>query len=251
MNVHGTPIRPHGLVTLLLLACAAGCDLPGKPDPADREKRPDEVRDFATLFGQHCAGCHGKEGRFGPAPPLNDPLFLAIVPEEELLMIVAGGRKGTLMPAFGGRPAHAAHQDGKAVIVGGALTAEQVKVLAKKIHSTWGKMDAPPKDAPAYKADDKAGNKEAGAKVFARACAGCHGKDGAGGEKTGAVNDPDFLALLSDQVLRRIIITGRPDLGMPNYAGTDGRGKDFRPLTSPEVADLVALLAAWREGRNP
>ena len=31
------------------------------------------------------------------------------------------------------------------------------------------------------------------------------------------MNEPDFLALVSDQALRRIIITGRPDLGMPNY----------------------------------
>ena len=53
---------------------------------------------------------------------------------------------------------------------------------------------------------------------------------------------PAFLALISDQASRRIIITGRPDLGMPNYAETDGRPEDFQPLTSAEIDDLVALL---------
>ena len=62
----------------------------------------------------------------------------------------------------------------------------------------------------------------------------------------GAINDRAFLALISDQALRRIIITGRHDLGMPNYAQTDGRPDDFKPLTSEEIDELVALLASWR-----
>ncbi len=66
------------------------------------------------------------------------------------------------------------------------------------------------------------GSRERGAMVFERACAGCHGPNGTGGERNGAtggaINAPAFLALISDQALRRIIITGRPDLGMPTYA---------------------------------
>ena len=88
--------------------------------------------------------------------------------------------------------------------------------------------------------------------LFQRACAECHGPNGAGGEtgyaSGGAINDPAFLALISDQALRRIIITGRHDLGMPNFAQTDGRPDDFEPLTSEEIDELVALLAAWRRG---
>ena len=51
---------------------------------------------------------------------------------------------------------------------------------------------------------------------------------------------------MSDQALRRIIITGRVDLGMPSYREHRGRADSFAPLTAEEIADLVALLASWR-----
>ena len=57
----------------------------------------------------------------------------------------------------------------------------------------------------------------------------------------GAINDPAFLALVSEQVLRRFVITGRSDLGMPNCAEGEGR-----PLTAPEINDLVALMMSWK-----
>jgi hypothetical protein len=75
---------------------------------------------------------------------------------------------------------------------------------------------------------------------------------GEGVERDGRVrrkiNDPAFLALISDQELRRYAITGRPDLGMPPYDGKAGRPADFEPLTSEEIDGLVALLAYWRLG---
>ena len=66
-----------------------------------------------------------------------------------------------------------------------------------------------------------------------------------------AINDPAMLTLFSDQALRRIVITGRPDLGMPNFSDDTGRSGDFAPLSSDEIADLVALLASWREHQAP
>jgi mono/diheme cytochrome c family protein len=217
-----------------------GCDLPGKPGVDDRPKPADQVKDFDTLFSMRCAGCHGADGKLGPAPPLNDPVFLAIVPDEVLRHVIAKGRvvsavQKTPMPAF-------------ARANGGPLTHDQVQVLADGLKKRW--QPAAPADAPPYlgKAD---GSRVEGARVFARACAGCHGKDGEGVERDGklhrTINDPAFLALISDKALRRIIITGRPDLKMPAYNGTVGRPDDFHPLTSAQIDDVVALLASWRK----
>ena len=64
----------------------------------------------------------------------------------------------------------------------------------------------------------------------------------------GAINNPAFLVLVSDQALRRLAITGRPDLGMPAYDGKVGRPPDFQPLSSAEIDNVVALLAYWRQG---
>ncbi len=221
----------------LLAVLLVGCHWPGQPKPEDRPLREDEVTDFGKLFAKHCAGCHGSEGKLGPAPPLNDKLFLAIVPDEELLRVVRDGRPGTPMPAF------AREQ-------GGPLTAKQVEAVARGLKPLWG--GTPPKEKPPpYLAPKGAGDKERGAKLFAQACAACHGAKGQGGEEAGAINDPAFLALISDRALRRIIITGRPDLGMPVYNDSDYRAPDFKPLTSEQIHDLVALLAYWRVGGAP
>ena len=42
-------------------------------------------------------------------------------------------------------------------------------------------------------------------------------------------------------------ITGRADLGMPDYAGTSGRPPDFKPLNAGEIIELVELLGHWRQ----
>jgi mono/diheme cytochrome c family protein len=229
-------------MTALLVALCAGCEPPGKPNPDDKPKMPDQILAFDQLYATNCAGCHGKSGELGPAPPLNDPLFVAIMPAAEMERVVREGRAGTPMPPF-------ARENG------GSLTDEQVKVLADGIATHW-KGDAPDAAPPAYALTKTAGvqtspgSRERGVAVYARACAGCHGPNGAGIEHEGvlanAINVPAFLALISDQAIRRIIITGRADLGMPNYAEQDGRPSDFQPLTSAEIDDLVALLADWR-----
>jgi cytochrome c oxidase cbb3-type subunit 3 len=230
----------------LLAFLAAGCDLPGQPNPADRPVPADQVRNFDALYATRCAGCHGADGKLGPAPPLDNPLFLAIVPDAELLRVITEGRvvspaQKSPMPAFA---------DSR----GGPLTDAQVAVLAEGIKTRWGPPASSAGSLPPYLASSGTGgtNKDVGARVFARACAGCHGEEGEGIERDGRlrrkINDPAFLALISDQALRRYVITGRPDLGMPPYDGKDGRSPDFRPLTSAEIDDLVALLAYWRQG---
>jgi len=215
---------------LALLVLLSGCDasLPGKPDPANKFVAPTKVLDFTTLYAKNCAGCHGKDGKMGPAPPLNDAVFLAIVPESELAMIIAGGRKGTEMPAF-------------AKEQGGTLTAEQVQALAVGLRKKWGDAAVDKKAWPAYLAPAEKGDVNRGQAVFTRICAKWHGESGLGNEKLGPIHDPAFLGLASEQMLRRIVITGRNDLGMPNCT----EHKDG-VLTAPEVNDVVALLMSWK-----
>jgi cytochrome c oxidase cbb3-type subunit 3 len=253
---------------LIPIALAAGCDFPGRPDPADRPVPANEVLEFNGLYGQNCAGCHGAKGTLGPAPPLNDSLFRAIVPEEELERIVSKGREKTLMPAF-------------AVENGGPLTAVQIQVLVKQIKGVpykivenrqggktierdangiapqWGPPGQAPKGVPNYLAPttgadgNLAGNKQRGVMVFTRACAVCHGDHGQGirkGDETvRTIHDAVFLALISDHALRRYVITGRPDLNMPTFAGARPDDPSFKSLTNQDVTDLVALLASWRQ----
>ncbi len=107
------------------LALLAGCDrMPGKPDRANQPVPADQIKDFAALYGMYCAGCHGADGRLGPAPPLNDAIFLSIVPDAELFKLVDQGRPGTPMPGFSQQH-------------GGPLTDAQVEALAKGIKSRW------------------------------------------------------------------------------------------------------------------
>ncbi|HWB10732.1 MAG TPA: c-type cytochrome [Pirellulales bacterium] len=241
--------RPHRNHRLKLVASVtwiafatllAGCDFPGRPNPANRPVRSDQVVDFDRLFRQNCAGCHGADGMKGPAPPLNDAVFLAIVPDEELLRVIRDGRPGTPMAAFVRER-------------GGPLTEAQVKALAAGLKPRWKSKVDEQLALPPYRAEQHASSPSdeeptTGATAFARACAGCHGKHGEGTSEVGPINDRAFLSLISDRALRRLIITGRPDLGMPDFAENDGRGDDYQPLSSVEIDQLVALLGAWRRG---
>jgi len=216
-------------VLLLALALAACDALPGKPRPGDLEVLPTEVMAFGQLYGRNCAGCHGADGRLGAARPLNDPVYLALVPRQRLREVVADGIAGTGQPAFG-------------LKAGGPLTDRQIDAVVSGLIDTWGRRDALAGAEPPPYAASAPGDAEQGRAVFAAACAGCHGEGGRGGPRGGSVVDPSFLAIVSDQSLRTTVIAGRADLGMPDWRG-DGKGQ---ALTAAQVSDVVAWLASER-----
>ena len=240
-------IAACGLMVLPLAGCgsSSGSDveqrvtfddwMPGKPHQSDREFLYADQRDPVKIFATSCAGCHGEEGYLGPAPPLNDPIFLHIYNPKAMLTLLAGGRTDGLMPSFVD-----SHR--------GGLTEQQREILVKSIWQRWEKAADLPKNIPPYLTTGS-GNAAAGKRVFSAACSRCHGADGVGAT-AGALDNRAFLKLVSDQLLRRIMITGRPDLGCPNFVESGTQSDLGRPLSSGEIANVVALLREWRSGKK-
>ncbi len=216
------------VISIIALATSSACGpLPGKPLPSARPQLPSQVTNFDQLYNESCSGCHGAEGHFGGALPLNNPAYLAIVDDASMRDAIANGISGTSMPAFG-------------INNGGMLTGEQITAIVSGIRSKWGAQVRPIDGTPPYRSS-RVGDAAQGAKVFVDYCASCHGGSGTGGT-AGAIANPSFLALYNNQTLRTLIIAGRSDLGHPgwnDYANKPG-------LDSAQVSDIVGWLAAQR-----
>ena len=222
-------IRSLLAITSVVALLLAGCDsLPGRPTQADLPLRPSDVTDFATLYGENCAGCHGADGKFGAALAMNNPVYLAIVDDASMHRVIADGVPGTAMPPF----AHGA---------GGSLTGRQIDILIAGIRKTWAGAAVAGAGAPPYYSPTE-GDSDRGAQVYAATCQSCHGPGGKGGRVAGSVVDPSYLSLVSNQYLRTIVIAGRPELGQPDWKN-DVVGQ---PLTPEQVSDVVAWLASKR-----
>jgi cytochrome c oxidase cbb3-type subunit III len=207
-----------------------GCGSPhGQPRKGSETLAPNEILDFETLYAQNCSGCHGTEGRGGAAIALADPVYLAIADDAAMRKVTASGVRGTAMPAF-------------AESSGGMLTDKQIGVITTQIRSRWSRRDnLNANDLPSY-APKSAGNVTQGEATYKTYCESCHGPGGRGGPKGSAITDGSFLALVSDQGLRTIVICGRPELGAPDWRG-DVPGK---PMSDQEITDVVAWLVSRR-----
>jgi len=211
---------------MLLSACSSP---PGRPGKDSEEPAPNEVSDFNTLYAENCAGCHGTEGRGGAAIALANPVYLAIVDEPSMRKAIANGVHGTSMPAF-------------AQSAGGMLTDNQVDVITSGIRSRWsrpGILNAA--NVPSYAAKSL-GDVHGGEASYRTYCSSCHGPEGQGGRKSSAITNDSFLALVSDQGLRTIVIAGRPDLGAPDWRGN----VPGKPMSDQEITDVVAWLTSHR-----
>jgi len=232
--------RSLNSVNRWLLACAisfaaTGCrTAPGKPGPEPETPRPEQVLDFATLYRQNCSACHGENGKSGAAISLNNPVYLAIAGSANIQRITAGGVPGTAMPPF-------------AKSSGGMLTDQQIAILAQGIATRWGKPALfSGASIPAY-ASATAGDATRGQLVFTNLCARCHGANATGGKVengsiTGSLVDPAYLALISDQGLRSIILAGQTEHGPHDWRSYSPGD----PMSDQEISDVVAWLASHR-----
>jgi len=229
-----TVLRHVVASTALSAMLLSGCASPqGQPRKGSEPLAPNEIMDFGTLYTENCAGCHGVEGRGSAAIALSDPVYLAIADDAAIRNVIAKGRSGTAMPAF-------------AESAGGMLTDKQIDVITSGIRSRWsqrGILDGA--NPPPYGAKST-GNVAHGEITYKTYCESCHGPAGRGSPKGGAITDDSFLALVSDQGLRTIVITGRPELGAPDWRGN----VPGKPMSDQEVGDVVAWLAS-RRVQNP
>jgi cytochrome c oxidase cbb3-type subunit 3 len=193
----------------------------GRPAPGWLRNPAERGRE---LYALHCAACHGSEGQGrarGNATSLNNPDFLALASGAFLEATIARGRRGTEMRAW-------------ARDQGGPLPPRDVRALVAFIRR-W------PADARRRPIPDAApGEPARGQRLYASACANCHGWTGQGELGMGpAVRNPDLLAAADDAFLWATIAYGRRDTPMfPSLIGLDG----VRQLSEQEISDLVAYL---------
>ena len=133
------------------------------------------------------------------------------------------------------------------------LTDQQIDVLVQGMMRQWSRPDLlAGLNIPQYRST-LAGDAARGQQAFGIYCARCHGAAGKGATgdaksgtgKVGSIVDGSYLALISDQGLRTIVIAGRPDEGMPDW-----RADAAQPMTDQQITDTVAWLASKRTS-NP
>ncbi len=220
--------RPIPVVVVMFLACAACSRFPDAHRPGLPPPTPGEVVNFNVLYQRNCAGCHGVDGKGGAAIALSNPVFLAIADDTVIRRIASNGVSGTSMPAF-------------AQSAGGMLTEKQIDALVSGIRS-WAKTNAGGDSALPPFAASSPGDPQRGATAYRTYCFSCHGDDGRGGSKGSSIVDGSYLALVSDQYLRTIVIAGRPELDAPDWRH-DVEGK---PMSAQNISDIVAWLSSQR-----
>jgi mono/diheme cytochrome c family protein len=189
--------------------------------------------DGATLYGTFCAACHGEGGEgtrypgMAPFPSVANPDFLELAPDELIRETVRKGRPGRRMPAW-------AEQEG-------GLRPEEIEAIVRHLRERSG---------VAYRGDPRPprwarGDVAQGARLFASACAGCHGAKGEGGEGPMLAN-PVLLGSASDTFLAETIRRGRRGTAM---LGFEQPTPTRRALEDTEIESIVTFIRTWE--RNP
>ena len=87
------------------------------------------------------------------------------------------------------------------------------------------------------------GDADRGQALYAFHCAACHGPEGQGRVRGNAtsLNNPDFLALASDEFLETTIARGRSATEMRGWSKEAGG-----PLNRGDIQDLIVFLRTWK-----
>jgi cbb3-type cytochrome c oxidase subunit III len=200
---------------------------------AERFGMREFATDGATLYGTYCAACHGPKGEgmrypgLPSFPAIGNRDFLRLVSDDFLRDQISRGRPGRRMPGWGE--------------LEGGLRKDEVIQVVSYVRNLGG---------VAFEGDAKPrrwiqGNTAEGQRLFAAACARCHGDKGEGKEGP-ALNNRVFLELATDTYLLKTIQNGRAGTSMAGF----GAGSTVqRTLTDAEISSIVALLRTW-EGKK-
>jgi cbb3-type cytochrome c oxidase subunit III len=191
--------------------------------------------DGATLYGTFCAACHGQAGEgmrypgLAPFPAIGNPDFLEIASDELIAETVRRGRPGRRMPAWGEAE--------------GGLRPAEIDAVVRHVRGLGG-VAFRPDGRPRRWAN---GDVELGARLYASACAGCHGAQGQGAEGPMLANAV-LLHSASDGFLAETIRRGRRGTAM---AGFERPTPTRAALDAWEVESLVSFIRTWERERKP
>lgn len=176
--------------------------------------------DGQALYTRFCAFCHGDNGEgyvADQANALNHPDFLRTVDDLFLTQAIVHGRLGTPMSPWG-------------IEKGGPLSAVEVDAIVRYIRQwqTEPSLDLPPLD--------QQGQALRGQGPYQAACASCHGDEGQGVSAI-SLNQPWFLATITDEALAYAIRKGRSGTAMGAYESI---------FNEAVIADLVAYIRSWQ-----
>jgi len=201
---------------------------------AERFGEREFATDGPTLYGTYCAACHGRQGegmRFPGTtafPAIANPDFLAIASDEFLRQTIRRGRPGRRMPAWGEKE--------------GGLRPDEIDAVIAQVRRIGGGVQARPDPRPARWAD---GDKTAGARLYADACASCHGVNGEGGEGP-ALHNRVLLEAATDTYLHETIRRGRRGTSMAAFSDASPAR---RTLEDQEIEAIVTHIRSWEVKR--
>lgn len=172
------------------------------------------------VYGKYCAMCHGGHGEgyaADNASALANQDFLVSVSDGFLRKSIAKGRPGTAM---------AAHSS----LYGGPLEDADIDSLVLLIRSWQREPMAQLGSNPVL------GDPVTGRETYDQFCAACHGEHGQGVTAI-SLNNSEFLAIVTDQQIRRTIAHGRRGTPMAAFG---------EHLSADAIDNLVALIRSWR-----
>jgi len=176
----------------------------------------------AANYQQYCALCHGadRQGHVNDhAPSLRSQSLLETGYPWAISMAIGYGRAGTPMAPFSND-------------VGGPLSRQEIRDMTRWLYLEAGVEKVDIDENPIV------GDIVAGAEIYSRECAQCHGEQGEGITGT-ALGNQAMLALTPDAFLRHAIANGRQGTEMAAFA---------EKLSSADMNNVTAFLRSRATG---